>query len=347
MPRARATIGGGLFLALLLPYSQATAQEEKVTLEPQEKWSNVFAEAKVTFHFKVSVPEAFKGRVEWTFADASKRVFPRGRGETPIAAGAKPAPVKISLQMPPVNAGVVLEARLVVSVYADGQSKAATVFEKTMWIYPPDPFANRKKWLEELEITLYDPDSKSKTAEMLRGLKVPFEEIRNSAALGDVKKGLLLVGEGASFQEEAGLAEALVQAAGRGLPVLCLAPSAGTFPIPQKEKGPTSPGSLFFQNQDIIRKLDKRLDAVGWAPDNQVVASSLILGAEDGKVVGTILEGDKGWSWLQLDYPSTKGRLILCGFALTRQWDAGPAPRYLLARLLEHVSELTPKNLDK
>ena len=345
MPRVRATIGVGFVLVLLLSYSPAPAQEEKVTLEPQEKWSTLFSEAKATFHFKVSVPKAFKGRMEWTFADAGKRVFPRGRGEAPIAAGDKP--VKISLQTPPVNAGVVLEARLAVSVYADGQNKAVAVFEKTMWIYPPDPFFERRKWLKELDIVLYDQDPKSKTGEILRNLKVPFEEIRNAAALADLKKGVLLVGEGTSFQEEAGLVEALIQAAGRGMPVLCLAPSAGTFPIPQMENGPTAPGSLFLQRQDIIRKLDKRLDAAGWAPDNQVVASSLALKAEDGKVVGDIRKGDKGWPWLQLDYPRTKGRLVLCGFALIDKWEASPTPRYLLARLLEHVTELASKNLDK
>jgi hypothetical protein len=329
---------GTLILIGLVTLSLARAQDEKITIEPREKWTNFFAGSKADFHFMLKGADALKGRVEWTLADAgTKRVFPRGRGEAPIAAG----PLKISLNIPTVNAGVVLQAQLVVSVVAAGQEKPAATYEKTLWIFPANPFTDRLKWLEELKINLFDPDPKSKTAEALKGLKVPFEEVRNAAALGELKEGLVLVGEGVSFNDEVGLAEALVQAASRGRPVLCLAPAAGSFPLPEKNNGLPSPASLNLQRQDIIRKLDKRLDADAWAPDNQVAASSLELQAEDGKVVGVLAEGAKGWPWLQLDYPDKNCRLVLCGFALVRRWEAGPAPRYLLARLLEHVTDLT------
>ena len=230
---------------------------------------------------------------------------------------------------------------MIVTVYAEGKSDKESSYEKTLWIFAADPFYNRTKWVEGLKITLYDSDPKSKTAEALKSLKVPFEEVRNPAALADLKEGLLLVGEGVSLKDEAGLAEAMVQAASRGIPVLCLCPKEGIFPLPGTDNGLPAPGSLTFHRQDIITKLDKRLDAAAWAPDNQVVARSLTIKAEDGKVIAEIQEGSKGWPWLQLDYPDQKGRLVLCGFPIIQRWDASPTPRYLLARLLEHVTELS------
>jgi hypothetical protein len=327
-----------LLLTWLLWLSPAAAQN-KVTLEAREKWTNVFAETKVGFHFEVKTKDAFKGSVAWTLADAgTKRIFPQGRGETAIAASAdKPALAKIPLVIPPLHPGVVLQAQLTVSVLADGKPEA--VFEKTMWIFPTDPFVHRMKWLEELKIALFDPDPKSRTAEALKSLKVPFEEVRNPAALSELKEGLVLVGEGVSFKDEPALAEALVQAASRGLAVLCLAPSAGMLPLPGADNDLPAPGTFVLHRQDIIARLDKRLDAHAWAPDNQVLASSLVHRAEEGKVVGEMVGGAKGWPWLQVDYPGTKGRLVLCGFGIISRWESSPTPRFLFARLLEHMTD--------
>jgi len=319
------------------------AQDEKVTLEPLEKWTNLAADSKMKFNFTVKAPRALKGRVTWTFADAgTKRVFPRGRGETAVAVEVgKSAMFKVPLDIPPVNAGVVLQAQLIVTIQEDGKKEAEAPYEKTLWIFPADPFAGRIKWVEGLKITLYDPDAKSKTAAALKNLKIPFEEVRNPAALAELKEGLLLIGEGVSFKDEGGLADAMIQAAGRGVPVLCLAPKDGTLPLPGADNTLPVPGSLTLHYQDIITKLDKRLDAAAWAPMNQNVVRSLAIKSDDGKVIGEIHDGTKGWPWLQVDYPAKKGRLVLCGFPIIEQWEAGPTPRYLLARLFEHVTELS------
>jgi hypothetical protein len=236
---------------------------------------------------------------------------------------------------------------LIVKVHADGTKEPEATDERTLWIFADDPFFNRAKWFEGLKITLFDSDAKSKTSEALKalkslkGLKTPFEEVRNAAALADLKEGVLVIGEGVSFKDEAGLAEAMVQAACRGVSVLCLAPKDGSFPLPGADNGLPGPGSLTFLRQDIISKLDKRFDAAAWAPDNQVVARSLAVKTEDGKVVAEVADGGKGWPWLQLDFPDKKGRLVVVGFPVIQHWENGPTPRYLLARLLEHVTELS------
>jgi hypothetical protein len=327
-----------LTTAILSPVllSLAAAQERGDALELREKWSNLFADAKVVFHVAAKVPGG-KGTVTWTFADAAtKRVFPQGRGEKPVESGA----VKMPLLTPHVKPGVVLKAELTVSVHVAGKNKPVAVKENTLWIFPADPFFNRMKWLEGLKITVFDPDRKNQTVQALKRLKVPFDQAGSAAALAEVREGLVLVGEGVSFREESGLAEILFQAAARGVPVLCLAPAAGSFPVPGTDNDFPSPASLAIKRQDVIRTLDKRLDAVAWAPDNEITASSLALKAEEGKVIGDVVTGSKGWPWLQLDYPDKRSRLIVCGFAIIRKWDAGPTPRFLLARLLEHVTAL-------
>jgi hypothetical protein len=100
---------------------------------------------------------------------------------------------------------------------------------------------------------------------------------------------------------------------------------------------------LTLHRQEIIARLDRRLDALAWPPQNQVVARSLALRSEEGRVVAEVQDGAKGWSWLQLDYPEKNGRLVLCGFPIMERWDTGPTPRFLFARLLEHVTELSNK----
>ena len=171
----------------------APVQEEKVTLESQrEKWTNLMAGSKMDFNFTVKVPAAFKGKVAWTFADAgTKNVFPRGRGEAPITADPKkPAEVKIALDVPPLNDGVVLQAQLIVNGLRRRQEGKEASDERTLWIFADDPFFNRAKWFEGLKITLFDSDAKSKTergrlkaAEVAeRQLKTPFRRNPQSGA---------------------------------------------------------------------------------------------------------------------------------------------------------------------
>jgi hypothetical protein len=69
-----------------------------------------------------------------------------------------------------------------------------------------------------------------------------------------------------------------------------------------------------------------------------VVANSFNLTAENGIVVGEVAAGADGWAYLEAEYPS-RGRLVICGFGLLgKPWDAGPTPRYLFARMLEHIT---------
>jgi hypothetical protein len=135
-----------------------------------------------------------------------------------------------------------------------------------------------------------------------------------------------------SFKDEPGLADALLGLARRGVTVICLAPSAGTVPVPGTERDGGEDVSLL--RSDAITKLDKRLDAAAWG-GGEVIASTLALKAVEGSVVAEVVGGPGGWPWLQVGYPQTRGRLIVCGFAVIARWQASPTPRYLFAKLIE------------
>jgi hypothetical protein len=153
-----------------------------------------------------------------------------------------------------------------------------------------------------------------------------------------VKEGFILVGEGVSFKDDAGLGETLVRAAARGLPVLCLAPKEGSFPLPGAEgAGLPVPVGMELRREEVITRVDKRLDAKAWPPSGSVVASGLTLKAEEGKVVAEAAAGGAGWPWLEVEY-ADRGRLAVCGFAVVQRWDATPTPRYFFAGVLKRLA---------
>jgi hypothetical protein len=317
-------------LAWLGSATAARAQNAKLVRAAHQEWTTALAGSQAKLEFKA--PAAFKGRLVWTLAEAqTQRVLPRGRGEASVVGGAR---VKVVLTFPEVNPGVVLKTRLKVSLVDDATGNAVGTQEKTIRIFHPNPFADRLKVLKDLKIALYDADPAGKTAAALKGLEIPFEEERNLAALQERKDALVLVGEGVSFKDEPGLSEVLVKLAARGTTVICLAPSAGTVRIPGTEQDHEEDVSFFHRS--IIKKLDKRLDDTAWG-DGKVIASTLALRAVENSVVGEVIAGPGGWPWLEVDYPQTKGRLIVCGFAVVGRWQASPTPRYLLAKMIEHA----------
>ncbi len=67
---------------------------------------------------------------------------------------------------------------------------------------------------------------------MLEKARVPFTFTKNTAALGELREGLLVIGEGTAWRDYRSLGETIVKAAARGVPVLCLAPGEGTLVLP-------------------------------------------------------------------------------------------------------------------
>jgi hypothetical protein len=112
---------------------------------------------------------------------------------------------------------------------------------------------------------------------------------------------------------------------------------------------------MTFSDRGIIAKLDKRLDASAWPPDGAVTTSALqFKSMEGGLVLLEVTKEDDGWPWVDMRFDPSRGataggahgRLVICGFGLIEKWNAGPAPRFLVARLLEYLESNEARETD-
>jgi hypothetical protein len=294
----------------------------------------VFGGSEQVFSFEIVNGDGALARVTWVFS-AKNRTIARGEQSWDQNAGRVP----VRLAVPPVRDGVIFPAELKLEVFGPGNDPVAR-YVKPLWIFPNDPFAGRTAWLAEQRIALFDPVGH--TREVLVEAGVPLRESHRLAVLDEVREGLLLVGEGVSFREHRGLAESLLRRAAAGVAVLCLAPADGQWPVPGMEDAPdpaARPVSLIWKRAGTIRDLDKRIDADGWPPDGDFVVSGVRLVGIRGQVAADVHGDGDVWPWYEIRYPGRRAACVVCGFGIVAHWDAGPAPRFLLARIMEYLAE--------
>ena len=344
-----------LLVALVIA---AFADDANISIAPVEQWSNVFAGKESVFHFAVSSDKSIRGRLGWRFSSTGRTI---ARREIPLAVEPEEVEtIEVRVQVPKVKEGVIMQALLSLSVFQEGTKEALADFEKEIWIFPEDPFANRKEWLKNLKIHLFDPEKK--TAELFENAEIPFEQTSNIDSFLEITNGVVIIGEGISFRDYRGLSDMMVKTAVKGVPVLCLASADGDMTIPGMGNADLPrPTSMTFRQNDIINELDKRLDADTWPPDGKVKVSSVILKGERGPVIGEIKEarstgsgqGCDGWPWMELKFGKKRkpvrrapldsargrqGRLVICGFGIIEKWESGPTPRFLFARILKYMA---------
>ena len=102
--------------------------------------------------------------------------------------------------------GVVMAMKLTVSAFASGTAKEEGSVERTLWVFPPDPFTGRAEWLKKLDIRLFDPVGA--TARLFDEVTVPYTTVRNVDALGEPKDAVLVVPK-ARAQEVRAVVDAL------------------------------------------------------------------------------------------------------------------------------------------
>lgn len=319
----------GILLGVLLGGTLLQA-ESTISISVREPWSNVFGGKESTFHVSVTGPNAFSGRLGWQLA-ADGRTLVRGDAEIKVSPTA-PGEVVIRIPVPEVKPGVILQTRLSVLVL-DGNREAGHL-EKTLWVFPENALSDRSEWLKALRLSLFDPIGK--TAKLFDGLGIPYSGIRAVDTLSEVKDGVVIIGEGVSFKDYRGLSGGMLKAVASGVSVLCLAPAAGEIELPSSVSGDLSrPIAMEFQREIIIRKLDKRLDPEGWAPDGQSMACGLAFRGERGPVIAEVGSATDGWPWIELGYAKNNAKFVVCGFGIVGKWADSPTPRYLLVKMLE------------
>jgi hypothetical protein len=213
----------------------------------------------------------------------------------------------------------------------------ARTYERSqpLYIFSRDPFAIRQTFLENARIQLFDLDGN--TAELLEKHEIPHSRLLDLAAIDLVTEGIVLVGEGVSLREQRKLPATLIRAAQRGVPVLCLAPVDGDFPLEIAQDGRSvRPSRFTLERGAVVRRYDERFDQL--ATD-----CHLSLETRRNEVVIAAADGQADWSWLEMSFPTEKpgkpnGSVIVCGFGIVSQWEASPVPRYLFVRLLEELT---------
>ncbi len=262
----------------------------------------------------------------WRLSAESSSV---ARGEVMVR---RDGPTPVSFDLPPVKPGVVMSWTLQVVL-------GETSIERMIKAYPFDPFEGRTSRLITQPLSLFDPVGQ--TAVILDSSRIPYRRLHRPDDLLHAD-GLIVVGEGVSFHEYRGLAEAMIECAINGNRVLCLAPSEGEFILPgTRSQGGVPPDAMIFRREEAIREIDKRLDTALWAPGIPSVVSSIEVDSFRQSVMARVLPGQSGWAWVEMCY-GDQGRLVVGGFGIIRHWDQSPCARWLLAGLLEQMLSGNP-----
>lgn len=321
--------------AAMLAVDRLPADAGDVTVRSVETWSTAFGGQDATYHFIVESPQRIDARGTWTLS-VKERVLARGTIQAQVRPDS-PAQVEIRLKLPEARPDLTVPLSLDIAIDDAGASAKLT---KSLWLFPEDPFVDRQQWLKGLKLVLFDPAKT--TADLFRKAKIPFEETRDP---GGVREGVLVVGEGTSFREFRQLSRQLIDAAGRGVSVLCLAPESGAAPLPLARGGDgPQPTRLVFGGTEMISQFDKRLDAVSWPPDGSIVASSVVVSGQRTGIEAPVERSTKGWPWIEADFDNNGGKFVICGFAIVKKWDSGPTPRFLFERILHHLNRNSADN---
>jgi len=338
------TVSFSTYLVLLviatMPFlSSATAAEPITEVVPLEGWSTFFSGEEVTLGYRLQTPNTIKARLGWRHS-AQRRPIARGERNVTVHEG-KPTEVEIHLQLPEVRDGVVFDTDLTVQLL-DSSGEVVAEHQRVLRLFPSDAFSDRREWLDELKIVLFDPEGK--TAETFDDASIPYKKARSLSILQETEEGIVVIGEGVSLADHRNLSEGMIRLASAGVPVFCLAPADGHLPVPgpgpeqsSDEAKLSAPLSVSFRRNDIITELNKRLDAEAWPPDGEVAIVGLEMISFRGRALLSVTESPQAWPWLEVRYPRG-GRLIVCGFGFIRCWQSGPTPRYLLARVFERLS---------
>ncbi len=313
---------------------------DTMVIQPAQEWACVFGDSEVEFRYAISSEEAFEGRATWRLA-FEHRTLQRGERDIRITAG-ESAELLIPLRVPPVKDGVVFRIQFEMDVLTEPGGQVAARHKRPVWVFPRDPFADRTEWLKSCDITLFDPEGE--TAAVLEKAGVPFKLVVRTGPLEDLSDGMLVVGEGVSLIGFRGLPNTLYRSAVAGIPVLLLGPSEGSLPLAgAKGSAFPAPASISFRRQDVLQQLDKRFDGQSWPPDGRIPSS--LFSVEGGRAgVSLAIAPDAAesaqdaWPWVEIDYNQKGGKLLMCGFHVVSRWESGPVPRFLLARLLEELT---------
>ena len=328
-------------LAWVRTTAAADAEEtsgQQLNATPLGTRSCVLAGAETQFVYELTHVDAARVRVDWTLL-VDRQLIGRGVVVPDVVNAKGTRTVTIPLAIPSVRPGVVLSATLRLTLTTG--AKSLTV-DRPLFIYHPDPFSGMKSLPAQADIQLLDISGE--TSKVFDDSSISFRRLPSISSIDGLSAGTLIVGEGIDFDEQHGLADALIEASGRGVYVLVLAPAAKSAAIVSADI--LNSGRLRrveFRSQDVLHDFDKRFDTSDWSNSRNVESTVKLQAIHNDAVIG-IAENANGWPWLELNVtgPKSSGKqtnVIVCGFGVIRHWRTTPVPRYLLAEVLQQFVE--------
>ena len=162
-------------------------------------------------------------------------------------------------------------------------------------------------------------DISGETSKAFDESSIPFRRLTSISSIDGLTAGTLIVGEGTDFDEQHGLADALIEASGRGVYVLVLAPAAKSAAIVSADI--LNSGRLRrveFRSQDVLHDFDKRFDTSDWSNSRNIESTVKLHAIHNEAVIG-IAENANGWPWLELNVMGSKSagnqtNFVVCGF---------------------------------
>lgn len=236
----------------------------------------------------------------------------------------------LQITAPRLREGISFSFQLQVSAVVGGELRK---FSHTLHVFSEDPFSGRESLLNQAELQLFD--NLGDTKRLFQRAKIPHRVLLNLAAIDRAEAGILVVGEGISFVENPHLAATLMQAANRGVRVLCFAPSDGEFPINSHNLShKATPSQITLGHESLSKRAQQQFDPL-------VSNSGLEIKAQNNSAVLQVTKPN-GWNWAILEYAAPEpheqpGRLIICCGEVIGQWEESPVPRYLFAQLVEDM----------
>lgn len=311
--------------------------EARIRMSLMEKWTNLFAGQETILHVMIHTRSSFSGTLIWRFSSGENTIAT----DRQIVKAKAFAPVNIELRLPvpALKSAASAQAALSLTLQEDEITTPAATLEQPFVVFHPNPFQLRAAWLRGLQLSVFDPSGA--TTARLTAMDIPFSVIQDVDLAANPIQGILIIGEGLALADYSSIFDSLVRLADAGISSICLAPLNGEIALPgMGDVNLPKPATIVFRDRNILREFDRRLDVAAWPQDGDMEAMRLRLSGEQGAVIGKIQELGDGWPWMEMAYGEGKGTIFLCGFSIIGKWDATPAPRFLLMRMLERLQKL-------
>ena len=316
---------------VLIAVSHAVFSADRVTVS-LESGNGYFSNQQSSLKFSVQGIQQWVGSVQWTLYVGNRAI---NKGEKSLTLDSdNNNEFDILIAVPPVKDNLVLKAVLKIKLVNQNASDSIA-FSNPLLIFGPDPFRHQQDWIRQANIQLYDPSGN--TAEILTGSKVPFNRIRSLDIDRLDRNGFVMIGSSTSLSKRQG--ESLLRLVESGITVVCLAPAKGSFPLSFHHESRNRPVLMRFNDESIIKELNPALDSAGWGREQNVVSSSLHLSGNKLGSVANIQTDNHGWPWLEIEFSTSRAKLIFAGFSIVPNWNTSPTPRYLLESILHYAKD--------